>query len=524
VIRLAIKGGDLIHTGNLVLIDRAQTAGPGQVNINSTKIYELGNYYSLATVYDTPDLTFSLDSFDASAEFEALLLNKKFSKANGTQTATVGGSPTGGNFTLTYGGQTTGNIAYNASATDVQTALEALSTLAPGDVSVSGDVGGPYTVTFSSAFLAANTVTAMTSSATGLTPAGTVTVATFDGVQMAEGTALNPAASIPMDVVSAFKPGLTAAAPYDVIGSVAIPYIQLETLSYRFGISDSASQNATLRGDSIFYTPSSTYVELFTGTATAGQTLAMTHPAVVYHGDKVNQTVVDGATTKATRYALSVALASGKRLLPGADYTESVTAGVLSVVINAAVPTTDQVRVIYASTDVAVYPQAAHAPVAPTRPAAIRGRDVEVFIGGTNLADRWTSVQQVTVDWRVTLEKDEELGNAQAVSQTFDVPEVSGTVDLKPRDYQELYRKVCITAGVTPGEVAGAITTVPLPLVVKLHSPDDGSVLKTLYVPDARFTLPGYSGQAGQGQKLTVTFNWSSDSGALIVYKGEKLT
>jgi metal-dependent HD superfamily phosphatase/phosphodiesterase len=67
--------------------------------------------------------------------------------------------------------------------------------------------GGPYTITFSSAFLAANTVTAVTSSATGLTAhPGTVTVAA-DGVQMAEGTALNPAASLPMDIASAFKPG-----------------------------------------------------------------------------------------------------------------------------------------------------------------------------------------------------------------------------------------------------------------------------------------------------------------------------
>ena len=37
-----------------------------------------------------------------------------------------------------------------------------------------------------------------------------------------------------------------------------------------------------------------------------------------------------------------------------------------------------------------------------------------------------------------------------------------------------------------------------LPLLIKLYSPDvAGLVLKSIYVPDARFTLPGYSGQAG---------------------------
>lgn len=43
-----------------------------------------------------------------------------------TQTLTVTGMPTGGNFTLVLGGHTTANIAYNATAAGVQTALAAL--------------------------------------------------------------------------------------------------------------------------------------------------------------------------------------------------------------------------------------------------------------------------------------------------------------------------------------------------------------------------------------------------------------
>jgi hypothetical protein len=52
---------------------------------------------------------------------------------------------------------------------------------------------------------------------------------------------------------------------------------------------------------------------------------------------------------------------------------------------------------------------------------------------------------------------------------------VTGSVDLKPRDYAELYSKICLIAGVTPGEVAGPLTTIPLELAVVLHSPDTGS-------------------------------------------------
>jgi hypothetical protein len=75
---MAVKGGDLIHVGNQVLLDRAQTAGPGQVNIPTEKIYELGNYQSVGTILDIPDLSFPLESFDASAELESLLVGKDF--------------------------------------------------------------------------------------------------------------------------------------------------------------------------------------------------------------------------------------------------------------------------------------------------------------------------------------------------------------------------------------------------------------------------------------------------------------
>jgi hypothetical protein len=65
-------------------------------------------------------------------------------------TVTVTGSPTGGTYTLTVttpdGAQTTAAIAYNATAATVQAAIEALSNVPTGAVSVSGS--GPYTVTF----------------------------------------------------------------------------------------------------------------------------------------------------------------------------------------------------------------------------------------------------------------------------------------------------------------------------------------------------------------------------------------
>jgi len=90
------------------------------------------------------------------------------------QTLTVGGSGLT-SFTLTYSGQTTGSIAANATAATVQAALEALSNIGVGDVVVTGNAGGPWTVTFAGS-LADTNVAQLTTTPTGGT--GTVTAAT----------------------------------------------------------------------------------------------------------------------------------------------------------------------------------------------------------------------------------------------------------------------------------------------------------------------------------------------------------
>lgn len=88
---------------------------------------------------------------------------------NEVQTVTLGPpSPTGGTFTLAFSGQTTGTIAYNASAATVQTALEALSNIGSGNVAVTGSAGGTWTVTFQGT-LAATNVAQMTGNGSLLT-------------------------------------------------------------------------------------------------------------------------------------------------------------------------------------------------------------------------------------------------------------------------------------------------------------------------------------------------------------------
>lgn len=101
-------------------------------------------------------------------------------QTNEVQDVTISGDPTGGSFTLTFDGQTTDPIAYNASAGAVQAALTGLSNIRTGDVIVDGASGGPYTVTFTGSYRGTD-VTQMTATSSltgGTTPGVTVTTVT----------------------------------------------------------------------------------------------------------------------------------------------------------------------------------------------------------------------------------------------------------------------------------------------------------------------------------------------------------
>jgi hypothetical protein len=96
------------------------------------------------------------------------------------QTISLTGNPTGGHFTLTFNGQTTSNIQHNASAATVFGKLENLSTIAAGAITVTGNAGGPWTVTFIGELGSQNvsTITGADTLTGGTSPAVSVTTTT----------------------------------------------------------------------------------------------------------------------------------------------------------------------------------------------------------------------------------------------------------------------------------------------------------------------------------------------------------
>jgi hypothetical protein len=407
---MSIKSGQFLHVAGMgtgFVIDRIQSGGAGNLNIPEEKIYELGNYQTVATVRDTPDLSFDLESFDTSTEWEALL--------------------------------------------------------------------------------------------TGVDPTTTVDGQSFDFKD-----------AMPLDIISPFK---DKSGVYTVIRGVAIPYLALESVSYRFGVGQNATQSATLRGDGIYYFPGSPYVEEFTVTAGTNQVYTLAHTAFPYveSGDTLYGVSVCAKNPSTNEY---------RRLFYGEDYTNTSTA--ITVLDDLSTEGYTKLHVTYGSAAAATYPQAVH-PSDAVKPAAVRAKDIDVYVSdgaATPTLVRWKGVQNFEVNWRVTLDKDEEFGNARAVAQDYDVPEVSGSITVKPVDAEYLFELIQQVANISSTEVAGALTSTPLALELRIRHPQTGARIKTLYVEDARIQVPALQGRVQQ--KLSVTFPFTSDGGNLEVFQGAR--
>lgn len=165
-----------LHVGRPWLLNQFGSGTNQTVTLDLTK-FSLNTHYTGPSAYQPEN---KLKSGLPLGRLTASGLYAPYSApTNEVQTATITGGPTGGTFTLTWSGQTTAAIAYNATAAAVQAALEALSNIAPGDVTVTGAAGGPYTVTWGGVHLG-DDVAAMTASGTNLTGGTTpgVTIAT----------------------------------------------------------------------------------------------------------------------------------------------------------------------------------------------------------------------------------------------------------------------------------------------------------------------------------------------------------
>lgn len=186
--RLDDDGSPLAGVGNAYVSKAIVTAGIGLEYQDGEEVTQRNGAGQICVSYRAPDSLVrgtitDLQFCSPDPYIKAFLIGGAVITRAATaevQTVTITGTPTGGTFSLTFDGQTASGIAYNANAAAVQTALEALSNLIPGDVTVTGGPGpgAPYTVTFAGTLGDVPQMTAVGAFTGGTAPAVAVTTGT----------------------------------------------------------------------------------------------------------------------------------------------------------------------------------------------------------------------------------------------------------------------------------------------------------------------------------------------------------
>lgn len=329
----------------------------------------------------------------------------------------------------------------------------------------------------------------------------------LDPTAVMAGDEIDFATCVPIDIVAPFKDqGMV----YTTIKGVVVPELRMESAAYRAGVRQNFTKQFSLRGDSIYYTQGTPYYEEFTVPGVGG-----TGPYVLA------QTALPYVEAGDTRHILNARLvyASGatRRLVFGVDYTTTTA----NLTLTSAPPAGTILQVSYGSATAATYDQTVH-PATSVKPAAARARNVSVFVGpqGGPL-EKWLGVQTAEVNWRVNLDRDEELGNSQVVSSDYDVAEVTGSLAIRARDVSYLFDRIAeVTDTATSGVVAGALSSVPLEVQIEIENIQTGDVEQTLFVPDAVIQPPSIQGRVQQ--KIETSFPFTSESGTLLTYSGER--
>lgn len=81
---MSVHAGTIVHVGGANVIDRIQSAGLGDVNLQIETIREVGNDLVVDKVPGDPDFTFSLESWDATTDLMAFLTGKVGAQAVGS--------------------------------------------------------------------------------------------------------------------------------------------------------------------------------------------------------------------------------------------------------------------------------------------------------------------------------------------------------------------------------------------------------------------------------------------------------
>jgi hypothetical protein len=335
------------------------------------------------------------------------------------------------------------------------------------------------------------------------------------GVTDGSGTQYDWSNVQPINIISPWKDPSTGSAGVVEAGHV-IPSYFPKKITYKFGVTADAMQTVELDGGAFYYGAFAPFEDFFSGTGSAKE-FTTTHSAV--H-------VRVGGVLGTTFEAVFGILVNGEYMVEGEDYTVtgggSAAADAPATIIFTEAPASGAtIRCAYFTTAAQSYPQAVHADTI-VLPGAVRGRNIVVSIAEQN-SDAWVRlprVQEAKVEGTYDAPIERELGDQNPVGRTINSFDTNGDMVIRAENKKQFFELLKLFTGLnTAEEIVGYINQNPIQLKIEIQNPrNPGEILKTIYVGDAIFDIPGTPARANTPTDFTLTFK--AQTGDHSVFKG----
>lgn len=314
----------------------------------------------------------------------------------------------------------------------------------------------------------------------------------------------------PVNIISPWKdPNADLAG--NILSGHIIPAYWPTSMRLRMGAQENYSQTVELAGGQYYYGPGAPVEEVAVGD---GVIAAFT----TSEGTTQHRIGGGGGTTFRQVFGVFV---NAVPQVEGIDY--AVTGGngaPATITFNVAPANGAQVRFTYFTIVAKTFAPAVHAS-ALVKPGAVRGRNIPVFLGTGGARQRIGLVQTAEINATIQGAAEYEMGTEGSVSRTETGTDCTGTLTVRARDglgFLALLQKV---TGVPAGEVIGYLNQNPIPLELPIENPKNpGTILKTVYVPDAIFDIPATPARVNTPVDFALTFN--SQTGTYSEFKGAK--
>lgn len=284
-------------------------------------------------------------------------------------------------------------------------------------------------------------------------------------------------------------------------------------INYAFGVTANASETVEFAGSTYYYHTSAPVEQYATGTG--AQVAFVTPDAAVPWRE-------GGAGGTIFRSIFGV-IVDGVLMTKGVDYstspTNSAAAAVATLTFVVAPANNAVIKYCYFTAAARNFPASLNSS-AIVKPAAVRGRNICVFLGSGASAAQMGGIQSATLDFAVTGQVERELCSYEVTGYTVTGTDVTGSIVVRPHTLTSLAAALAKVTGVAASEVYGWINTNAIPLSIKIQNPKNSAqILKTLYVSDAIFDVPDLPTKVNT--PVDVTFAYQSQTGTYTVYKGD---